>query len=339
MNDNRERAWYAGLLDRVLRRKRVESKPRVKAPPRSTKDVFIEYAKAIGSALVIALLLRQFVFQAFRIPTGSMLETLQIGDFLFVNKFLYGAKTPDRIRFFKFTLVDNLPVLKLPAIRPPEQGDIIVFEYPVDRTQDYIKRCVAVAGDRVVVEDGIVKVNGAIYESNFGDRDGDHSCVPNWTDPDNCPPPRAKRTQAYYVRSPFNKDYHLADALGVFLGKRDLATFLMLTEAAVKADVGLDVEAIQPYLKNLAAMGGNPRPGYDADGRAIIEAARAVNAPVVVPPGHIYMMGDNRYNSMDSRYWGPLDTDLIKGKAMFIYWSWNGERHLPRVNRIGDIIR
>ena len=243
--------------------------------PRSFKTTLREYAKAIGTALLIALLLRQFVFQAFRIPTGSMLETLQIGDFLFVNKFLYGAKTPERIRIGKVTLLDGLPVLKLPAIREPRQGDIIVFEYPKDRNLDYIKRCVAVAGDTVKVKDGILRVNGEVYESNFADRDGDHSCVPNALDPEACPAPRTKHDRAAYVRNKRNHAW--------------------------------------------------PWPGMPAT--------------YVVPEGHIFMMGDNRFNSMDSRYWGPLDVDLIKGKAMFIYWSWNGERHLPRLNRIGDLIR
>ena len=81
-------------------------------PPKT--NVFMDYAKSIGIALVIALMLRQFIFQAFRIPTGSMLETLQIGDYLFVNKFLYGAKTPERIRILNWTLADGLPVLQLP---------------------------------------------------------------------------------------------------------------------------------------------------------------------------------------------------------------------------------
>jgi signal peptidase I len=243
--------------------------------PRSLKKTAFEYGKAIGTALVIALVLRQFLFQAFRIPTGSMLETLQIGDFLFVNKFLYGAKTPERIRIGKATLIDGLPVLKLPAVREPRQGDIIVFEFPNDRNLDYIKRCVAVAGDTVLVEDGILKVNGLVYESNFADLNGDHSCVPSWTDPENCPPPRTKHDQAAFVRNRRNQ--------------------------------------IWPW-------DGMPK-------------------TYVVPEGHIFMMGDNRYNSMDSRYWGALDTKLIKGKAMFIYWSWNGEKHLPRLNRIGDLIR
>jgi len=247
---------------------------KVKAP-RSLKNSVIEYAKAIGTALLIALILRQFLFQAFRIPTGSMLDTLQIGDFLFVNKFLYGAKTPERIRIGKATLIDGLPVLKLPAIREPRQGDIIVFEYPNDRNLDYIKRCVAVAGDTILVENGILKVNGEIYESNFGDLGGDHSCVPSWTDPENCPAPRTRHDQSAFVRNKRNHSWPWA---------------------------------------------GMPE-------------------TYVVPEGHIFMMGDNRYNSMDSRYWGALDTKLIKGKALFIYWSWNGEKHLPRLSRIGDLIR
>ena len=243
--------------------------------PLSRREVILDYAKSIGIALAIALLLKQFVFQAFRIPTGSMLETLQIGDYLFANKFLYGAKTPERVRIGKLTLLKDLPVLQLPAIRQPRQGDIIVFEYPRDRNLDYIKRCVAVAGDSVEVHDGVLSVNGKVYESNFGDLDGDHSCVPSWTDPESCPAPRAKKDQARYGGNPRNREWPLA----------------------------------------------------------------GMESPYVVPEGHIFMMGDNRYNSMDSRYWGPLDVKLIKGKAMFLYWSWNSEKHLPRLNRIGDIIR
>ena len=136
-------------------------------PPAPKRHPVIEYTKSIGSAILIALVLRQFVFQAFRIPTGSMLETLQIGDFLFVNKFLYGAKTPDRIRIpvVNWTIIDGLPVLKAPALREPRQGDIIVFEYPEDRNIDFIKRCVAVAGDTVAVREGVLRVpTSAIQE-------------------------------------------------------------------------------------------------------------------------------------------------------------------------------
>ncbi|MDY0108992.1 MAG: signal peptidase I [Candidatus Krumholzibacteria bacterium] len=233
---------------------------------RSWRGTALDWLKAIAWALAVALLIRQFFFQAFRIPTGSMKETLQIHDYLFANKFLYGAKTPDRlvIPLLNKTLIDGLPQLRLPAIRQPRQGDIIVFEFPEDRNQDYIKRCVAVAGDTVLVRDGILTVNGSIYESNFAVYGGDHSCVPHWREPGRCPPPHSLLDPVSYQRGIYNRQF----------------------------------------------------------------------GPYVVPAGHLFMMGDNRYNSMDSRYWGPLPRELIKGKAEIIYWSFENTFFIPRWERL-----
>lgn len=223
------------------------TQPGARVVPRpSPLRVVLEYARAIGLAVICALFIRQFLFQAFRIPTGSMERTLLVGDFLFVDKFVYGAKSPDRIRVFGHTLAKDLPQLRLPAIRQPRQGDIIVFQYPRDLDQDYIKRCVAVAGDTVQVREGQLYVNGRLYEEH------------TWHDQDK------------------------------FLRGSEL----------------------------------NRRFG-----------------PYVVPAGHVFMMGDNRYNSADSRFWGPLDLRLVKGRALFIYWSWDKDRVRPRLGRIGDIIR
>jgi len=193
------------------------------------KSVVREYTEIIVLAVGLALFVRTFFIQAFRIPSESMEDTLLVGDFLFANKLLYGPKLP---------LVD----VRLPAIRDPEPGDIIIFKYPGDPKIDYIKRCVAVEGQKVELIDNHLYVDDILQDETF----------------------------SKYV------------------------------------------------------FGSRPDRHF---------------GPMVVPPGHIFMMGDNRDNSADSRAWGPLDKDLIMGKAMFIYFSWNPRAHSIRFSRIGDIIR
>ena len=120
------------------------------------KSIVREYVEAILVALIAALILRVFVIQAFRIPTGSMKDTLLVGDFLLVNKFIYGVRTPDRI-----PLIDvKIPHFRLPAFKEPKPGDIIVFKYPLDEKLDYIKRCMATEGQTIEVRKGIVYVGG-----------------------------------------------------------------------------------------------------------------------------------------------------------------------------------
>ena len=194
------------------------------------RSTFREYLEAALWALVLTLFLRAFVIQAFRIPSESMLDTLLVGDFLFVNKFEYGPKIPfSHIRF--------------PGLRGPHRGDVIVFQFPQDPTKDFIKRCVATGGQTVEIKDKQVYVDGL------------------------------------KLREPY----------------------------AVHKD-----PTIRPA-------------GYDF---------RDNYGPFTVPKGELFMMGDNRDNSNDSRYWGPLKMDLVKGRAMFLYWSWNGEKNWPRWNRI-----
>jgi len=197
-----------------------------------------EYAEAILWALILTLVLRAFVIQAFRIPSESMLDTLRVGDFLFVNKFEFGPKIP-------FTHIR----LSLPAItRAPKRGDIIVFQYPNNPSQDYIKRCIATGGQTVEVREKHVIVNGDTL------------------------------SEPYTIH-------------------------------------------IDPSIRPA---------GYDY---------RDNFGPVTVPKGELFMMGDNRDNSNDSRFWGTVKMDYVKGHAMFIYWSWDSERHWPRWNRLFRVIR
>ncbi len=195
----------------------------------------VEYGEAFVVAILLATVIRGGVVQAFKIPSGSMLPTLQIGDHLLVNKFLYGIRIPyTGVRVFR--------------IRPPKRGDIVVFAYPVDDSKDFIKRIIGEPGDRVEVRDKKVFINGKPLDDPWG----------------------------------------------------------------VHVDAGTMPE------------------GFDR---------RDYFGPVVVPPGQYFVMGDNRDRSYDSRFWGFVEDARIRGKAFIIYWSWDPERHLPRLGRIGRILR
>jgi signal peptidase I len=196
------------------------------------KSLFREYAEAIFIAVLLALVIRQAGVQAFTIPSGSMMDTLLVGDYILVNKFLFGAELP-------FTDAH------LPGLRKPRHGDIVVFKYPNDESRDFIKRIVAVEGDTVQVQDNRVILNGRLLEEPYV-RPGSIPAVPS--------------THCGYL--------------------------------------------------------------YACD-------------PLVVPAGSYFVMGDNRDNSQDSRYWGFVHRDKIRGKAFLIYWSWNAESHWPRWTRLG----
>jgi signal peptidase I len=199
-----------------------------------SRSIVREYVEAALWALALTMFLRAFVIQAFRIPSESMRDTLLVGDFLFVNKFEYGPKIP-------FTHI------RLPGIRSPRRGDVIVFQFPQDPTKDFIKRCIGTGNQTIEVRDKVVKVDGQALKEPYT----------RHTDPE-----------------------------------------------------------IRPA-------------GYDF---------RDNFGPLTVPKGEMFMMGDNRDNSNDSRYWGTLKMDLVKGRAMFLYWSWDGSRTWPRWNRIFQVI-
>jgi len=231
------------------------------------RQVFKEYAEAFTVALIAALILRMLVIQAFRIPTGSMKDTLLVGDFLLVNKFVYGAVTPDRIPFTDI----KLPSFQMPAVHQPKRGDIIVFKYPLDDKLDYIKRCIGVPGDTLEMRKGVVYVNGAPEgEITFLERRFDES--------------EGRYINYYRVRTPGAREYTIRRYEGF---------------------------------------------AYDF-------------GPVVVPPRHLFMMGDNRDNSQDSRYWGFMPMKNIRGQALVIYFSLERNaslfRHV-RWSRIFSIIR
>jgi signal peptidase I len=207
--------------------------PTTEAVAVKRKSAFREYAEAFGMALLLTLFIRTFVLQAFKIPSGSMIPTLQIGDHILVNKLAYGVRLP---------LVGKYAL----EFGKPQRQDVVVFVYPEDRSKDFIKRVIAVEGDLVEVRGKKVYVNQQPVDdphAHFEDGDG---------------------RGGMFVRDDFG--------------------------------------------------------------------------PVRVPKGHIFVMGDNRDRSYDSRFWGFVDLQDVKGKALVIYWSWDGTDRWVRWERIGDLI-
>ena len=199
------------------------------------KGALRENIEAIIIAVILALFIRTFVVQAFKIPSGSMKQTLLIGDHILVNKFIYGVKIP-------FSDITVIPIKK------PKRGDIIVFKFPEDPNKDFIKRVIGVAGDVVEVRNKQVYINNMLLNHDHG----------------------------------IHTDPHIIP--GVF----------------------------------------QPRDNF---------------GPVTVPPASLFVMGDNRDRSYDSRFWGFVDLKVVKGKAFIIYWSWDNGRFGVRWNRLGHLLK
>ncbi|MCD6548571.1 MAG: signal peptidase I [Thermodesulfobacterium sp.] len=194
-----------------------------------------DWTKSILIALVLALFIRAFIVQAYKIPSGSMIPTLLIGDYLLVNKLAYGIRNPIKNDFIYFRKL-------------PERQEIVVFTYPLNKKLDFIKRVIGLPGDTVEIVNKKVYVNGKLLKEPYV----------QFNDP-------------------------------------------------------------EIYPKEVS-----PRDNY---------------GPVKVPPGYIFVLGDNRDQSYDSRFWGFVPINYLKGKALIIYFSWDSKNFKIRFNRIGNLIQ
>jgi signal peptidase I len=225
--------------------------PAAAAP--SGKSVLREYVEAIVVAMLLAFAIRVFVVQAFKIPSGSMIPTLLIGDHILVSKLAYGIQWPTNCKFQM-----NLPPIScyssvaLLSFGSPQRGDVIVFRYPEDEEKDFIKRIIGLPGDTIHIRNKMILVNGQPLD--------DH-------------------------------------------------TFTQ------RVDPGI----IDGHI--------NPRDNF---------------GPVTVPDDSYFVMGDNRDQSLDSRFWGFVRAEKIRGKAFRVYWSWSGQgswSEWVRWERLGKAIR
>jgi signal peptidase I len=249
------------------------------------KSTFREYAESIGIAIGIAVVLRAFVVEAFKIPTGSMIPTLEVGDHIFVNKFIYGLRIPLTNEWF----------VQWGAVH---RGDVIVFRYPRDLSKDYIKRVVAVAGDRVRVDHRDVYVNGEKLD-------------------------RAASSSFNYVEEG-DDDAYQDQGEGV----------IRHAMAYAEKSLGTDLHYTVIY-EHHPEYSRAPWPRGDTlPGLACTYETPGSRAECEIQNGYVFVMGDNRDNSSDSRVWGAVPIDYVKGKAMFIWWS-RGPRTGVRLDRIG----
>lgn len=278
------------------------------------KSTTREYIESIGFAVIIALFLRAFVVEAFKIPSGSMIPTMEIGDHIFVNKFLYGLRVP-------------YTTTKFLTIRKPKKGEVIVFINPCDG-RDFIKRIVGVAGDTIEVRCNILYVNGkpvphellqAEDTCQYWDYDED---IKRW-ETKSCS--RYAETVGDNRFEPLHGDERpteererAADETGgtyrQYYNKHDFPE-LPMNE--------LERDRL-PRLPRCAGHIGDNTPGRFEPSLPEANEIKGACAPqvrYVVPDDNVFVMGDNRQNSSDSRVWGPVPLDNIKGKAMFIWWS------------------
>lgn len=232
-----------------------------------------EWAKVFPAAVLLFLGLRAFLVEAYKIPSGSMERTLLVGDFLLVNKLVYGAEIP-----FSGT--------RLPALRTPQRGDVVVFEFPLDPSQNFVKRLVGLPGDTLSMRDGALLRNGVRQSETYAVH----------TEPEVDPLNEEFRWQRSYL-------VNTAVAAGV--GGSDLA---------------------------VGALGYRP--------------SRNNWGPLVVPPKHLFVLGDNRDNSRDSRYWGFVPDSLVRGTPLIVYYSFRPDSGIVapwltsiRWSRVGKVVR
>lgn len=201
-------------------------------------DGFWEWSKIIIFAVALFVVIRTFGVEAYKIPSGSMENTLLVGDFLLVNKAVFGAEVP-------FTN------LRLPAIRSPRRGDVIVFQWPPNPQQSYVKRLIGLAGDTVEMREGVFLLNGRRQNESYV-------------------------IHSHPIGEPVEEEFRWQDQ------------YLVRT----------------------------------AQAREAYHPSRNTWGPLIVPDKSYFMLGDNRDNSLDSRYWGFVADSLIKGKPLFVYYSY-----------------
>ncbi|MEM9488309.1 MAG: signal peptidase I [Myxococcota bacterium] len=273
------------------------------------KSTLREYAESIGIAILIALFLRAFVIEAFKIPSGSMIPTMEVGDHIFVNKFLYGVRVPyTRTKLFE--------------LRQPDRGEVVVFINPCQPDKDFIKRIVAVGGDTVEVRCDLLYINGEPIEQTLV-AEGDQ-CIqwdPEPSERDGCSAYSQtldSRTFVTHHRAerPYEERSRSAETRRQLIGR----AWPGFPEPRAMRPPSCADDYRSTVREGTAALGTLEESVPERDELSELGECAPVRR-YRVPDNHVFVMGDNRGNSSDSRAWGVVPLENIKGKALFIWWS------------------
>ncbi|MCU7496324.1 MAG: signal peptidase I [Ignavibacteria bacterium] len=296
--------------------KTEEELKQVKTP----KEKFRNFVETLVFALIGALLIKTFLLESSRIPTGSMENTILVGDFVLVNKVIYGSTTPRNIPFTNITL----PHFSFPAIREPKAKDVVVFDWPgytndlePSEIMSYVKRLIGMPGDTVKIVNKVVFVNGKEFW-----RPPNIQYISPQTIPAGIANPRI-----FPPGAPWNEDNY-----GPLVVPKKGDVIHLTPENLEQWRTIIDREFGRRVVQlsgNLITIDGKPAGSY------------------TLKKDYYFMMGDNRDNSLDSRFWGFVARDRVIGEAAIVYWSWNPEIPFSnffdllssvRLNRIARII-
>ena len=325
----------------------------------------INEMKSLFLLIVIILTIKVTIFEMYIVPTGSMENTIMTGDFLVGNRFVYGMRTPDRIGIMDLAV--DLPSIKLPSFKEPKRGDVIIFKFPRDVRQKYVKRCVAEPGDILEIRDKVIYINNKRYDLPANGK----FVIPNllsdtFIQNDIFLGDKGNKDQFQKIRMPKK-----GDTIPIESNNLQLLIHIMLLD-------GNDVVMISdgkefPFSmndpnelfrrKSMFWFFKRPNPNkifsnisndYFPRG-SILLPWQISNRPAPdnllingisisdiksykVKKDYYWAMGDNRDDSLDSRYWGFIPRDYILGEALFSWFSINLKTGFPRFNRIGNVI-